>query len=324
MDELWQRYRSFWVPVLIGLGVFLVGLIAVHILTEDPESLNARVRTQAGDVGRLIEPTRDQEKNVPANAEMLRARVLDWSKRLDQAAVGDPLEAAVDQALIAAVLRGVTPDVLRAAAAAPDTAASAAALAPFEGDAVLAGRALQRYEAVRQDRLVLLRTGDPNVGFSRLLNDVWYELKMRANRADVDVKPDVLGFGSMTSVTRAALEQRLLNLGLVAELADLAIRSGVRSIDEIRIDPRADVEVAESFLRMWPVTLTFQGDMVALQPLLDRLTVTTRPLPLTSTVLTLPPRSSALEGVVQLSVTAASTLVRPDVSLDLDTEDQRQ
>ena len=29
MDELWQRYRTFWTPVLIGLGVFLIGVIAV-------------------------------------------------------------------------------------------------------------------------------------------------------------------------------------------------------------------------------------------------------------------------------------------------------
>ena len=37
MDELWQRYRSFWRPVLFGLGVFLLGLIVVHIITPSPE-----------------------------------------------------------------------------------------------------------------------------------------------------------------------------------------------------------------------------------------------------------------------------------------------
>ena len=29
MDELWQRYRAFWTPVLWGVGVFLAGLIVV-------------------------------------------------------------------------------------------------------------------------------------------------------------------------------------------------------------------------------------------------------------------------------------------------------
>ena len=43
MDELWQRYRSFWTPVLIGLGVFLVGLIVVHVVSDDPEAANSKL-----------------------------------------------------------------------------------------------------------------------------------------------------------------------------------------------------------------------------------------------------------------------------------------
>ena len=56
MDELWQRYRGFWTPVLIGLGVFLVGLIAVHILTEDPESLKLDVVSERSALGKKKEP----------------------------------------------------------------------------------------------------------------------------------------------------------------------------------------------------------------------------------------------------------------------------
>ena len=43
MDELWQRYRTFWTPVLIGLGVFLVGVIAVHVISDDPDKAKARM-----------------------------------------------------------------------------------------------------------------------------------------------------------------------------------------------------------------------------------------------------------------------------------------
>ena len=38
MDELWQRYKGFWTPVLWGVGVFLVGLIVVHMMTGDPDA----------------------------------------------------------------------------------------------------------------------------------------------------------------------------------------------------------------------------------------------------------------------------------------------
>ena len=52
MDELWQRYRSFWIPVLIGLGVFLIGLIAVHVISDDPEVEGKRARDEFKQVGR--------------------------------------------------------------------------------------------------------------------------------------------------------------------------------------------------------------------------------------------------------------------------------
>ncbi|MFV1957959.1 MAG: hypothetical protein ACC662_00965 [Planctomycetota bacterium] len=324
MDELWQRYRTFWTPLLIGLGVFLVGLIAVHIMTDDPDSLQTGVLSEAGKLNRKIEPTKRQLKNVPANTSVLGARVTDWAARFEGGEVDELLAEAVGSALDAAILRGVDPAALSAAISEPDADASAEILARFDDDAVTAGRALARFHAIRQDRLGLLQSGDPNVGFARLLSDVGSELRIRANRADVDLRADLLGFGGLISVTRAGLLQRLLNLALVAEVVDLGIRSGLRSVDEIRFDKRTATDVGEAFLHQWPVTLTVRGDMASLEPILAYLTDPTRAVPLTQALLTQPPRGSPLEGIVQLTVSAVSVVVRPEVGLELDQEEQRQ
>jgi len=324
MDELWQRYRTFWTPLLIGLGVFLVGLIVVHVMTDDPHSLQVAVEGESNRLSKKVEPTKKQLKNVPANAKVLGTRVAAWADRFDAGKSDQILAAAVGSALDAAILRGVAPSALAAAVAQPDAPASAEALARFDDDAVAAGRALARFQAIQQDRLGLLQSGDPNVGFARLLSDIGSELRIRANRADVDLRADMLGFGSVVSVSRAGLLQRLLNLALVAEVVDLGIRSGLRSVDEIRFDKRSANAVGEAFLRQWPVTITVQGDAASLEPILGYLTDPTRAVPLTQALLTQPPRGSPLEGIVQLTVTAASVVVRPEVGLELDQEEQRQ
>jgi hypothetical protein len=316
VDELWQRYRSFWVPVLIGVGVFLVGLIVVHMLSDDPEGLRSSLKARADALSRKVAPEPKQIRDVQDNASAARERVLQWARKIDQAGLEDPQRASVARALQAAILRGVKPETLRAAVA----SGQGAPLDAFEGDAVAAGKALQRYEQVLQDRLNLLVAGDPNVGFSRLLNDVWSEIRLRANRADVELKADVLGFAGVKSVNRATLAERLLNLALVAEVVDLGIRSGLESVDEISFPTRANPETTDAFLREWPVTFNVIGDMDAVQPILDLLTDPERPTPLTQALLTQPPRGSPLDGLVRLDVTAVSTLVRPAATLDLDTE----
>ena len=90
MDELWQRYRSFWVPVLIGLGVFLIGLIVVHVVTDDPDLANRRVHDKAKKVKKIITPSVAQQKAAPANAKTFKDRVTTWAKRLDAAELEDP------------------------------------------------------------------------------------------------------------------------------------------------------------------------------------------------------------------------------------------
>lgn len=323
MDELWQRYRSFWIPVLIGLGVFLVGLIVVHIITDDPDAWGAKASSEARTLRKKVEPSGQKIKAIQYNEEELSNRVTDWAGRLDQGNMGETIEVVVTAALQASILRGVDPAVLRDAVANPETPASRVVLEPFDGDGVAASKAVARYEEVRQDRLNILRAGDANVGFSRLLSDIWSEFRVRANRADVELGTDILGFGGVTSVPRSVLAQRLLNLGLVSQIVDLAIRSGVRSISEVRLEQKQNPLGDDVFLRQWPFTITVQGDMASIRPILSFLTDPAHPIPLTQLLLTQPPRTSPLEGQVQLQAKVASVLVRPDASLGLDMEEAR-
>jgi hypothetical protein len=318
MDELWQRYRTFWMPLLIGLGVFLVGLIAVHVVTDDPAVWQGRVQEKGRDLSSKKVPERGKIENTKTGAEALKTRVDDWTKRLDQAGLADPLEVGVSEALRAAILRGQDPDALRAAAARPDDPSSVEVLRAFDGDDVAASHAVQRFEQVRTERVGMLRTGDPNVGFVRLLSDVSSELDVRANRADVALRVDNLGFqGASLQVSRVTLPQRVLNLALIAEVVDLAIRNGADAIDDIRFENRANPDV---FVREWPVTFSLRGDMAALRPILSRLTRPDSPYPLLRLLLSQPRRSAPEEGIVQLEFTASSVELRPNDDLDLATE----
>jgi hypothetical protein len=150
---------------------------------------------------------------------------------------------------------------------------------------------------------------------------VWSELRVRANRADVDLRTDVLGFANIKSVNRASLTPRLLNLALVAEVVDLGIRSGLSVINEIHFENWSTAETSDAFHREWKVTFDVIGDMAAVRPIIDLLTDPTRPTPITQALLTQPPRGSPLDGLVRLDITAASTLVRPTAAIDLDTEE---
>lgn len=324
MDELWQRYRSFLTPVLIGLGVFLVGLIVVHTISDDPEAWAKRVQGEASVVRRQVEPDKKKINAQRKNRDALEARVRDWSARLDQAhgAIGVDaiLDVIVADTLRSSILRGIDPLTLAGALANPESGTTRQLLEPFGGDAVAAGKALARYETVRVDRLSLLRTGDPNVGFSRLLSDVTSEIRVRANRADVELNSEVLGHGGVTSVTRAVLAQRLLNLARITQILDLAIRQGVRAITEVRIEQKLNPLGDDVFVREWPFTVTLQGDMVSLRPILSWLTDPKNPLPIQHLELAQPPRTSPLEGLAQLTVKASSVLVRPDAGLNLDQE----
>jgi hypothetical protein len=347
MDEIWQRYRTFFTPVLIGLGVFLVALIVVHMMSPDPDEARYGVDRAARDLKNQVRPSTDKISTLKANQALLAKRAEDLAKMLDASGLAaDPMEAAVSQALQAAVLRGNTPEALRRAfgrfqeelvrprqgvePGTPEAADKAiAAVAPedrgpveaFERDPVAAEQALRQYDRAVKDRVALLRTGNANVAFSRLLNDVASELKVRANRADVELEPELLGFGIVQSVTRAQLPRRLWNLALVARVVDAAIRSGAVSVDDVRFIERANPTGPEAFLLEWPVTFRITGKMRSLKPVLDLLTDPKRPTPLREpTQLTQPPRGSPEEGVVELTITASSVQVVPGAPLNLEEE----
>ena len=308
MDELWQRYRAFWIPVLYGVGAFLAGLIVVHIMTDDPEAGRTQNEGLAKTIAKRVAPSPGQIRGAKDNAETLAKRTEAWAKRLDQrhGEAEDPTEAYVMQALRAAILRGAAPvDEAR-----------------FDGDKTAATQATATYDQLLRDRMQMLKAQDPNVAFSRIKADVVQTLALRANRADVDVGQNAEEFGlaSIASVERAELPRRLANLALIATVLDVAIREGVRSIDSVQILPplvRVLAQGPETFLSEWPVKIDLTGTPEQLMAVLNVLTDPERPTPLGTCSWK---QTQKKDGFVKAEFTVYSIRVKPEAPLGLESE----
>ena len=306
MDELWQRYRAFWTPVLWGIGVFLAGLIVVHMMTDDPETRVKENENLARAIRLKIAPSKSQIDAAKAGSEEFDRRHQSFAKLVDQRHGDDEdvIAAFLKQILRAAILRGAQP---------ADPAA-------FEGDTAAAAQANVRYEQLFTDRMAALRSQDPNVAFSRVKADAVSELAIRANRADVDVDAEEFGI-SIASVDRASLPRYLASLALVANVIDVAIREGVRSIDSVVLLPsevRGSVETADPFVQEWPVKIDVTGPPETLTAILDMLTDPKRPTALGSTSWKQVARK---EGLVKGEFKLYSIRVRPAASLGLEKEE---
>jgi hypothetical protein len=316
VDELWQRYRTFWTPLLIGLGVFLIGVIVVHIMSDDPDTERIRLSSEVSKLGNMRVPARNTSGLLKSRGEALREENDDWSRRLNQ--TGDDqlgvVASAAEQALRAAVLRGYP---------AEPGESEPPLSARFDDDEVAAASAKRRFLKLLEEHKAQLSSDDPNVAFSRLLTAVWNDLRVRANRADVETSVERLGFGSISSVSRATLPGRVLNLALVARAVDVAIRSGMRSIKAVEVGQQIDPGGPEDFLVLLPVEMVMVGDMRAVRQVVDMLTDPAQPTPIEMARLAQPKRGSGTErGMVELTVKASSALVRPGVDLKLDTEEE--
>lgn len=308
MDELWQRYRTFWTPILWGVGVFLAGLIVVTILTDDPavgivqnEGLYTKVKNK-------IVPSHGQLAAVVASTKALESRVEDFARRLDQrhGETPDIESAAVAQLLRAAIARGSIP---------ADPAA-------FDGDEAAAAQATERYKQLLADRLQLLKGVDANVSFSRLQADVVQELSVRANRADVDLGQGAEEFGlsAVTSVDRANLPRFLLNLALIATVVDVAIRERARSIDVIAIESPETGGISqrfESLLTLWPVQVSLTGSPQVLRSILNVLTDPARPTAVGRVTWA---QSGKKDGMVKAEFHVYSVRIKADAQLGLENE----
>ena len=327
MDELWQRYRTFWTPVLIGLGIFLVGVIAVHVISEDPEVEASRMEAAEGRLAKMKQPDARTSSVLKGRAEAFQANVLGgataaaatWATRLNQTGTtyDDVISAGAEQALRASILRGAPEEVAR----------NAKTLAGyFEDDEVAADKAYKRFQRTLEQQRETLRTGDANVAWAALLQDVWADLRIRANRADVELSPiaDQLGFASISSVSSATLPARVLNLALTARVADIAIREGVESIDSIQIATNVDPGSPDDFMVLWPVEIVLTGEIGTIRHIMDMLTVPTSPVPLEYARLMQPKAggSDGSRGLIQFSMKASSVVIRPQADLKLDAEEE--
>ncbi|MGE0191676.1 MAG: hypothetical protein AB7T63_06490 [Planctomycetota bacterium] len=316
MDELWQRYRTFWTPVLIGVGVFLVGIIAVHIVTKDPEVQKRLLTSDQRKLRDMKRPERGVADELRKLTTDLDAQATSWATRLDSSRSGGQalIEQATDRALRAAVLRGASD------AEARDTARLAAR---FDDDEVAAERAVRRFVSLKDQNIELLRSGDPNVAFGRLLNEVWTALRVRANRADMEIA-DTLGFDAVASVNRATLPGRVMTLALVADLADLAIRGGVSAFDLVKLEPNIAPGQPTDFVTEWPVTVSLEGPYGAIARIIDRVTDPQHAEALLGATLKQPGGRTGRtpDGVVRFDATIGAAVVRPGVDLGLDRSEQ--
>jgi len=306
MDELWQRYRGFFTPVLWGIGAFLAGLIVVHIVTDDPEAGVRSNSNAATTIKSKVAPNPTQIRAARESGDELERRVVAFARTLDQrhGDAEDMLESSLIQALQASVLRGSRP---------ADPAA-------FDGDTAAAAQANARYQQLYDERLKGLRSEDPNVSYSRLKADVVQELLIRANRADVDVDAEEFGL-VVLSVERASLPRFLANLALVATVVDVAIREGVRSVDAVTILPsevRGSVESADPFLQEWPVKIDVSAPPETLGAILRVLTDPRRPTAFGSTSWK---QIANKAGLVKGEFKLYSVRVRPTAALGLEKEE---
>jgi hypothetical protein len=304
MDELWQRYRSFWRPVLFGLGVFLLGLIVVHVITPNPEDAANEAASAANQLKNLTLPKDGVGTTLRANGEAFRDATQRLAQAFDPGSGGDPVQHYVRQALIAAYARGgVGP-------------------AAFDGDAAAAAQAMRDAERLAVERTTLFKTGNANVAFSSLLSDVWNVLRTRANRADMDLEAELLGFAAVSSVPRGELERRLANLALVARVVDVAIRHGAKSVDNVLFEnPRG--AGPDAFLQEWPVKITLTADAPCVEAVLDLLTDPKSPTALSTLEARQPQRAKAPTGLVELTLTVDCLAVKPAAPLDLDAQEGR-
>jgi hypothetical protein len=303
MDELWQRYRPFWRPVLLGLGVFLLALIAVHIVTPNPEDASARVASTRQKLAALVRPKDRVAGELRNVAEAYGDSVKALAAAFDPSSQGrDLIELYVNQALQAAFGRG------------------GVGSEAFDGDRAAAAQAAKDVERLTRERTALFRAANPNVAFIALLSDVWGELKTRANRADMDLDADLLGFANVSTVTRAELEQRLANLALVSRITDVAIRRGGRSLDAASFANPPAV-APDAFLREWPLTVTLTASTACVEALLDMLTDPKAPVPLSALQVRQPLKGKAAQGIVEATMTLDCVAVRPAATLNLDTQE---
>ncbi len=292
MDELFQRYRAFWRPVVMGLGVFLLGVIVVHAITPDPEEEAARAAQARRELTSLVLPGDRAAAELKADVAGLGESATRLATAFDPASGGaDWLPLLVRQVLDAA----------------------------FEADS--GEEAAREAERLAKDRSSLFRTGNPNVAFSALLSDVWGVLRVRANRADMDLDADLLGFSNVPSITRPELRRRLANLAVVTRITAAAIKNGAVSLDEVRFEARPTTG-PDSFLQEWPVTVILTAPTRCVEAVLQLLTDPRAPVPVGTTSVQQPRRSKAGLGIVELSITVDSVAVNPAATLNLDSEEE--
>lgn len=240
--DFWAQHKDFVLKVLLGLGVFLVALIARGITYGDEldvarkkngaEAAKIR-RTKVADL-RDIARLEEDAKRLKANAKAIIGEI-GWNSS----------EQGLELKLIERTL-GYTRRFQGA------------------GAGQLVAEAGRRYRAIRDDT---------NGGFGQLRLMVRDELVEEAGEKNISLGTGI-GYENLVQFDDAELLKYLLQLELAARIVRYAIDARVDSLEEVRITERAKREVIpganKDFVQEYPVRVSFtSGQAAALRILND-------------------------------------------------------
>lgn len=241
--DFWAQHKDFVLKVLLGLGVFLVALIArgvtygdeLDLARKDNAAKAAKIRrtkvASLTDIARLAEDAKQLAANAKATIDEIG-----WDSS-DQT-----LELKLIERMLGYVRR-------------------------FQGAGAgqLAAEAARRHRAIRDDT---------NGGFGQLRLMLRDDLVEEAGEKNIALGTGI-GYENLVQFDDSELLKYLLQLELAVRLARYAIDARVDSLEEIRITERTKREVIpganKDFLQEYPVRIAFTSGQAAALEILNKL-----------------------------------------------------
>jgi hypothetical protein len=242
MDNLWQRHRTFILKILAGLAVCLLAwIIGSSLSGKGMDTLIARNDSVRRSIRSMSVPSPKDTSAYRAAADELRKRILFVANRVAETRSGENLRTGLIKDLL--VLVG------------QDSPAT-------------------RDELIRQSRQ------NAQACVTRLQGMATTALRREAGPKNI-VIDERLGFDGV-EVASGEVDRYLLTLKLIVEAVRMGIDEGVSEIRTISIQQPGGgrFEEEDTFLREYPVTLTYRGASAVLLRILDRLNAPEHPFPI--------------------------------------------
>ena len=232
MDSIWQRHRTFILKILAGLGVCLLAYIIGSSLSDsDIDSMKLQIEGEARKVKNSPVHSPETARELSAASETLRNRLQFLAARVGETRAGEDLRVGLLSDLLIVVGKN-TPGTLS--------------------------------EYLKESRQ------SPKGCLRRILDDAEKTLLADAGLKNVLVERG-LGF-ERVDMEAGQLDRYLLTLKLILSAVRIGIDEGAFEIRQIGIlTPPGRFEGEETFLRQYPVTVTYRGPSATLFRILEKL-----------------------------------------------------